>query len=37
MQKDSANKGIFHFLGARIWAPMPAYWYENRSGRHCIL
>ena len=32
MQNNSANKGIFHFLGARIWVPMPVYWYENRPG-----
>ena len=31
MQNNSVNKGIFNFLGARIWAPMPVYWYENRS------
>ena len=32
MQNNSVNKCIFHFLGARIWAPMPVYWYENPSG-----
>ena len=32
MQNNSANKGIFHFLGARIWVSMPVYWYENRPG-----
>ena len=23
MQSNSVNKGIFHFLGARIWVPIP--------------
>ena len=32
MESNSVNKGIFHFLGARIWVPMPVYWYENPSG-----
>ena len=32
MRNNSANKGIFHFLGARIWVPMPVYWYENCPG-----
>ena len=31
MQNNSVNKGIFHFLGATIWVPMPVYWYENPS------
>ena len=32
MQNNSINKSIFHFLGARIWAPMLVYRYENPSG-----
>ena len=32
MQKNSVNEGIFRFLGARIWTPMPVYRYENPSG-----
>ena len=32
MQNNSVNKGIFHLLGDRIWAPMPVYWFENPSG-----
>ena len=32
MQNNSVNKGIFHFLSATIWVPMPVYWYENPSG-----
>ena len=32
MQNNSVNKGIFHFSGARIWVPMPVYWFENPSG-----
>ena len=32
MQNNSVDKSIFHFLGARIWAPMPVYQYENCSG-----
>ena len=32
MQNNSVNKGIFYFLGARIWAPMLLYWHENPSG-----
>ena len=31
MRNNCVNKGIFHFLDARSWAPMPV-WYENRSG-----
>ena len=31
MQNDSVNKGIFHLLGTRIWAPMPVYQYEKPS------
>ena len=31
MQNDSVNKGIFHFLGDRIWPPMLLYRYENCS------
>ena len=25
----SVKKGIFPFLGARIWVPIPVYWYKN--------
>ena len=35
MQNNSVNvkvKGIFHFLGTRIWVAMLVYWYENSSG-----
>ena len=32
MQNNSVNKSIFHLLGARIWVPMPVYWFENPSG-----
>ena len=32
MQNNSVNKGTFHFLGTRIWAPMPVYRYKNPSG-----
>ena len=32
MQNNSVNKCIFHFLGARIWAPMLGYRHENPSG-----
>ena len=32
MQNNSVNEGIFRFLGARIWTPMPVYRYENPSG-----
>ena len=33
MQNNSVNKDIFHFLGARIWVPMPpVYRYEQSSG-----
>ena len=32
MQNNSVDKSIFQFLGARIWAPMPVYQYENCSG-----
>ena len=32
MQSNSVNKGIFHFLGARIWVHMPVYRYKNPSG-----
>ena len=32
IQNNSVNKGIFHFLEARIWVPMPVYRYENPSG-----
>ena len=32
MQTNSVNEGIFRFLGARIWTPMPVYRYENPSG-----
>ena len=32
MQNNSVSKSIFHFLGARIWTPMPVYCYENPSG-----
>ena len=32
MQNNSANKGIFHFWGIRIWTPMLVYWYEICSG-----
>ena len=31
MQNNSVNECIFHFLGARIWAPIPVYRYENPS------
>ena len=31
IQNQVVNKGIFHFLGTRIWAPMPVYRYENPS------
>ena len=31
MQNNSVNKGIFNFLGNRIWVPMPVYHYENHS------
>ena len=41
MRNNSVNKDIFHFLGARIWMPVPLYWYENRSayitGNMCNL
>ena len=32
MQNNSVNKGIFYFLGGKIWVPMLVYWYENLSG-----
>ena len=32
MQNKSVNKGIFHFWGGRIWAPVSVYQYENCSG-----
>ena len=32
MQSDSVNKGIFHFLGAKILASIPVYRYENPTG-----
>ena len=32
MQNNGVNKGILHFLGARIWAPMLVYCYENLTG-----
>ena len=32
MQNNSANKGIFHFAGARIWVVMPVYQYQNCFG-----
>ena len=32
MQNNNVNKGIFHFLGTTIWAPMQVYQYENPSG-----
>ena len=31
VQINSVKKCIFHFLGARIWVPMPAYRYESPS------
>ena len=32
MQSNSVNKGIFYFLGGKIWVPMLVYQYENPSG-----
>ena len=32
MQSNNVNKGIFHFLITRIWAPMSVCCYENSSG-----
>ena len=32
MQNNSVNKGVFHFLGTRIWVSMPVFWYQNRPG-----
>ena len=37
MQNNSVNKGIFQFLGARIWVPMSVYQYENSSGYNTDL
>ena len=34
MQNNSVNKGIFYFLGGKIWVPMPVYQYENPFGCH---
>ena len=31
MQNNSVNKGIFYFLGTRIWAPMQVYQHKNPS------
>ena len=31
MQNNSVNKGVFYFLGSRIWAPMPVYQHKNPS------
>ena len=31
MRNNCVNRGMFHFLDARSWAPMPVL-YENRSG-----
>ena len=32
MGKISVKKGIFTFLSAKIWAPIPVYQYNNPSG-----
>ena len=32
MQNNSVNKGIFHFLDAKIWVSISVYRYENPSG-----
>ena len=32
MQNGNVDKGIFQFLGARIWVPMPVNQYEFPSG-----
>ena len=31
MQNNSVNKGIFYFLGTRIWAPMQVYQHKDPS------
>ena len=31
----SVKKGVFTFLGAKIWAPFLVHWYENPSG--CVI
>ena len=37
LENIAVNKGIFPFLGARIWGPIPVYRYEIRLGTSLIL